>query len=166
MKEDFDALQKKITNPYIKMKYWVKEEIYDLHAILEAIHTKEKLENQLSKTRSKKKSSQSALDKLNQGKKTLTNFWKSQSAKANDITSHTQTIAKCESDIMNYERMINVVAANLCENSIPGFKSNKAKSYYNMLHLVSGQEFCNSEESMATWKKVMEYVETEAKACE
>jgi Tfp pilus assembly protein PilO len=57
----------------------VKEEILDLSAILESIHTKEKIEAALNATLKKKQSNQVSLDKLNQGKKTITNFWKSQS---------------------------------------------------------------------------------------
>lgn len=67
----------KTGNPFIKLKYWVKEEICDLNSILEAIAMKEYMDSKLAKTQQKKKSCQSNLENLNKGKKNLTNFWKS-----------------------------------------------------------------------------------------
>ena len=75
-----------MTNPFTKLKYWAKEECCDLNSILEAISVKEHLENKCEKTRQKKKSCQANLDNLNKGKKNLTNFWKTQTQKANNIT--------------------------------------------------------------------------------
>ena len=154
LKDTVDSLHKRLTNPFVKYRYWIKEEIFDLHAILEAIHCKEKLEEKLKKTMSKKKSTQSNLDKLNQGKKTLTNFWKSQSTKANNITQYTMTITQCEQDIANYERMIRVIAANLYENAIPDFKKNKTKAYYKILNLISSEEQKNGEAQVDVWGKL------------
>lgn len=41
---------KKMSNPYTKFRYWVKEEICDLNSILEAIYVKELIENKCEKT--------------------------------------------------------------------------------------------------------------------
>ena len=92
-KEKVDQISKKMLNPYQKLRFWIKEEIYDLQAILEAIECKENLDKLLAKTRTKKKQSEKNLDTLNTGKKTLTNFWKSQGSKANEITKLTAVIA-------------------------------------------------------------------------
>jgi dimeric dUTPase (all-alpha-NTP-PPase superfamily) len=42
---------KKMTNPYTKFRYWVKEEYCDLNSILEAIYVKEHIENKCEKLR-------------------------------------------------------------------------------------------------------------------
>ena len=144
------------------MRYWVKEEILDLHAILESIKTKENLESLLTKTWNKKRSCQANLDKLNQGKKTITNFWKSSSAKANSITQYTQTIAQCEIDITNYEWMINVVAANLSENAIPQFKKDKSLSYFKILKATSEAEGKNYTAGAKVWMDLLQMVEPQA----
>lgn len=102
-KEKVDSISTKMLNPFQKLRFWIKEEIYDLQAILEAIDCKENLDKLLVKTRSKKKQCEKNLDTLNTGKKTLTNFWKSQGSKANEITRLTATIAQCDADIINYE---------------------------------------------------------------
>ena len=70
-----------------------------MHALIETISHRELLENLKNKADSKKRNSQSTLDKLNAGKKTLTSIFKSSSQKANDITTLTQTIAQCSLDI-------------------------------------------------------------------
>lgn len=155
-KEKVDSIGSSRTNPFVKMRYWVKEEQFDLAAILEAIHVKEGMEKRLEGTKKKKRSTQNSLDKLSQGKKTLTNFWKSQSTKANNITSYTATIAQCEQDIENYERMIKMTACNLSENSIPQFKQDKSASYYKMLTTFSQAELKNSSDATEVWNAVCE----------
>lgn len=46
-KEKVDSISKNMKNPYQKLRFWIKEEIFDLQAILEAIDCKENLEKQL-----------------------------------------------------------------------------------------------------------------------
>lgn len=89
-----DQIAKKLDNPYRNFKHWIKEEIIDFHALVEAIAQRELLESLKNKTENKKRSSQSTLDKLSSGKKTLKTFFKSSSQKAVDITNLTQTIAQ------------------------------------------------------------------------
>lgn len=96
VKDGVNNLAKKMSNPYTKFRYWVKEEICDLNSILEAIYVKEHMENRCEKTRQKKKSAQANLDNLNKGKKNLTNFWKTSGQWANNITQYTTLIAQCE----------------------------------------------------------------------
>ena len=61
-KEKVDNISKKMLNPYQKLRFWIKEEIYDLQAILEAIECKEVLDKLLAKTRTKKKQCEKNLD--------------------------------------------------------------------------------------------------------
>lgn len=161
-KEKVDSIGNSRTNPFVKMRYWVKEEQLDLASILEAIHVKEGMEKRLEATKKKKRSTQNSLDKLSQGKKTLTNFWKSQSTKANNITQYTATIAQCEQDIENYERMIKMAACNLSENSIPQFKQDKSVSYYRMLTAFSSAELKNSQDAADVWSHISDGVKSKA----
>ena len=46
-KEKVDSISKNMKNPFQKLRFWIKEEIFDLQAILEAIDCKESLEKQL-----------------------------------------------------------------------------------------------------------------------
>mgnify|MGYP006276377785 CR=1 FL=1 len=104
VRDTIDAVPKQINNPYREFKHWIKEEIIDFHALVEAISQRELIEHLKSKAESKRKSAQAQLDKLNAGKKTLKTIFKSASSKASDITNLTQTIAQCSEDIENYEK--------------------------------------------------------------
>lgn len=94
VRDAFDLMPRAIENPYRKFKHWIKEEIIDFHALVEAISQRESIEGSKSKAESKRKDAQATLDKLNAGKKTLKTFFKSASAKANEITNLTQKIAQ------------------------------------------------------------------------
>lgn len=159
MKEQIDSLSRKVSNPFIRFKYWVKEEIIDLHSILEAIGHKNSLESRKSKLEGKIKSTNSELEKLNSGKKTFKTLFKSQTGKANAITNLTTFIAQAEKDVEFYDKLIKVVTVNLYENAIPKFKKTKVQSY------VSGlQEFCDSEsknsnEIYRCWSSVLEQIQ-------
>ena len=64
MKEQINNLSLKVSNPFIRFKYWVKEEIIDLHALLEAISHKHSLESKKQKLENKVKSANSDLEKI------------------------------------------------------------------------------------------------------
>lgn len=109
VRDSIDNLPKQLDNPYRKFKHWIKEEIIDFHALVEAISQREVIENWKQKAESKRKSSQNTLDKLNAGKKTFKTIFKSASSKANEITNLTQIIAQCSADIENFEKSLTVV---------------------------------------------------------
>lgn len=104
VRDAIDSVPKHLDNPYSKFKHWIKEELIDFHALVEAILQRELIAQLKTKTESKRTSCQNDLDKLNSGKKTLKTFFKSNSAKANEITSLTQSIAQSSVDIENYEK--------------------------------------------------------------
>lgn len=104
VRDTLDKIPEHLDNPFRNLKHWIKEEIIDFHAIVEAIGQREALEGAKTKAETKRKNSQSTLDKLNAGKKTLKTFFKSASSKAGEITNLTQAIAQCSADIDNYEK--------------------------------------------------------------
>jgi len=106
VRKAFADIPKNVDNPYSKFKHWVKEEMIDFHALVEAIGQLNVIENWKHKAESKKRSSQNELDKLNAGKKTLKSLFKSASSKATQITNLTQVIAQCSIDIENYEKCL------------------------------------------------------------
>ena len=106
VRASLDNIPKNMDNPFSKFKHWVKEEIIDFHALVDAIAQRELIESWKSKTEKKKRDSQSELDKLSAGKKTFKSLFKSASSKANQITNLTQTIAQCSVDIENYEKAL------------------------------------------------------------
>lgn len=106
VRASLDNIPKNMDNPYSKFKHWVKEEIIDFHALVDAISQKELIEGWKNKTEKKKRESQSELDKLSAGKKTFKSLFKSASSKATQITVLTQAIAQCSVDLENYEKSL------------------------------------------------------------
>lgn len=159
MKEMINNLSRKVSNPFIRFKFWVKEEIIDLHALLESICHRNMLESRKTKVENKIKSANSELDKLNQGKKTLKTFWKSSSSKANTISNLTTFIAQAEKDVENYEKMIKIVTIYLHKKVIPEFKERKIKGYVDILKDFSDSESKNSNELYQTWSAVLEQIQ-------
>jgi hypothetical protein len=159
MKEQIDNLSRKVTNPYIRFKYWVKEEIIDLHALLEAIGHKNSLESRKSKLENKIKASNSELEKLNSGKTTFKTLFKSQSGKASSITNLTTFIAQAEKDVEVYEKLIKVVTVYLHERVIPEFKERKVKGYVSSLKDFSDSESKNSNELYQCWSSVLAQIQ-------
>lgn len=78
------------------MKLWIKWEMLDIIALLEAIDRKSELENQKQKRLSKKESNQKDLEKLNNGKNTIKTMLLSKDSKVNKITSLTHSISEAE----------------------------------------------------------------------
>lgn len=75
------------------MKLWLKWEMLDIQAILEAIEIKSNLEIKKAKRISKKESNMKDLQKLNNGKNTIKTMFLSQDGKVNKITSLTHAIS-------------------------------------------------------------------------
>ena len=84
---------KHIQNPFKIMKLWVRWEMIDIIAFLEAVDIKAQLESKKHKRIQKKESDQKELQKLNQGKNTLKSIFQSQDQKVNKITTLTRSIS-------------------------------------------------------------------------
>jgi hypothetical protein len=75
------------------MKLWLKWEMLDILALLEAIEIKSTLEAKKAKRISKKEANMRDLAKLNNGKNTIKTLFLSQDGKVNKITSLTHAIS-------------------------------------------------------------------------
>lgn len=159
MRAQIEALAQKVDNPFIRFKYWVKEEIIDLHALLQAVGQKNGLEGRRHKLEGKIKSANNELEKLNAGKKTFKTLFKSQSGKASTITNLTTFIAQAEKDIEIYDKLIKVVTVYLAEKVIPQFKSQKVRGYVASLKDFSDSESKNSNELYKCWTSVLEQIQ-------
>lgn len=65
-------------NPFEEMYHWCKGEIYDIKSIMAAIQQKEQLEKIVKKTESVKSNTQSDLESVNQGRKTIRTIFKNE----------------------------------------------------------------------------------------
>ena len=149
-----DIIPKSIDNPYRNFKHWIKEEIIDFHALVEAIGQREVVEGMKHKAESKRKSSQSSLDKLNAGKKTFKTWFKSASSKANEVTNLTQGIAQWNVDIEHYEKILVYLDAYLGDIALPSFKKKKVNSYFTVMKDLAGSEQKNHTNLLESWKTI------------
>ena len=159
MREQIENLSRKINNPFIRFKFWVKEEIIDLHSLLQAIGHRSALEGRKQKLENKIKNTNSELEKLNAGKKTFKTLFKSQTGKANTITNLTTFIAQAEKDVEIYSQLIKVVTVYLHEKVIPEFKEKKVKGYVLSLKDFSDSESKNSNELYKVWSSVLQQIQ-------
>lgn len=78
LKDQMDHMIDNQKNPFEEMYHWCKGEIYDIKSILFAIEQKMALEKLLKKTETKKSNTQSDLENVNQGRKTIRTVFKSE----------------------------------------------------------------------------------------
>ena len=158
LKTELSNLTSKVSNPYVRFRYWIKEEYLDLHAFFEAVGGKGAMEGARQKYESKKKSANSDLEKLNSGKKTMKTFFKSQTGKADEISKLTTKVASADNDAEWYGKIIDVVTLHIAKNVIPTFKKAKIESYVRALKHFSQDEHANSSELTKCWNVVLNQI--------
>jgi len=104
------------------MRNWVKSELMELNALIEAISRKEGVEAARSKALAKIRDRKETIDKLNQGKFTFKGMFKNTSEKASSVQGMLSQIAELERDVKNYEIIRNYLIIYLAEVAIPAFK--------------------------------------------
>jgi hypothetical protein len=104
------------------MRNWVKSELMELQALIEAISRKEGVEAARTKALSKIKDRKETIDKMNQGKFTFKGLFKNQTEKATSVQSMLNNIAELEKDVKNYEIIRNYLIIYLAEVAIPAFR--------------------------------------------
>lgn len=79
-------------NPFTVMRRWLKFEILDLEAILEAIETKNEMEKRRISKQTQRNSNITELQKMKDGKSTLSTFFLGKDSKITKITKLTNEI--------------------------------------------------------------------------
>ena len=86
-------------NPFYEITTWLKGEMYDIKAMLEAIDKRDEVEANKLKIESKKKSDGTVLERLTSGRKTLKTILKGSSSKQSEILHLQSSISVAEKDI-------------------------------------------------------------------
>ncbi len=100
-------------NPFTIMRRWLKFEIYDLEAILEAIDKSHEMEKRKHAKIKQRNSDSETLRTLKDGKDTFTSFFRSKEGKINKITELTENVAKAERDIECLDLLHKIVVLQL-----------------------------------------------------
>lgn len=79
LKSQMDHMVENLKNPYEDMYHWCKGEMYDLQALADAIAARDNIEKNKVKLESQKRDTQTDLDNVTTGKKTIRTLLKNQS---------------------------------------------------------------------------------------
>lgn len=140
LKEQMEHMIDNQKNSFDHMYHWCKGEIYDIKAIVNAIAQRDAFERLLKKTETKKANTQSDLENVNQGKKTVRTLFKSQ----NDASGMMNSIESAEKELENLEVLINIITIYLGEQVIPKFKKDKLKIYHKLMQQFTVIEINNA----------------------
>ena len=99
MKTELEELPTKMQNPFTVMRRWLKFELLDLCAILEAIKKKNEMEKRRQSKVSQRNDDKEELFKLKEGQNTLRSLFMGKDSKINRITELTNSIQNAEKDI-------------------------------------------------------------------
>ncbi len=140
------------------MRNWVKSELMELQALIEAISRKEGVEAARTKALSKIKDRKETIDKMNQGKFTFKGLFKNQTEKATSVQSMLNNIAELEKDVKNYEIIRNYLIIYLAEVAIPAFRDQKFSNYLTAMYNFCSQEVDNAKHSTDCWNDFLDVI--------
>lgn len=124
-------------NPYTNLKMWLRYEMLDIDAIIEAIDRRSAIEKIKKELLKKLDDEQKQSNKIKDGKMTFSTFYKNTSEKASTLEEVRAKIKKLtrESDI--YTRLDQIIVLQLNQAAIQFFKERKLLLYYKAMKLFS-----------------------------
>jgi len=90
--EDWDKLTEKMQNPFTIMRRWLKFEILDLEAILEAVEKSNETEKRKVAKNKQRNADMEEMRAMKDGKDTFRSFFRSKDGKINKITELSEAI--------------------------------------------------------------------------
>ena len=136
------------------MRRWLKFEILDLNAILEAIEKKNEMEKRQLQKEQQRKDSIAELQKMQEGKDTFKSFFMSKEGKVNKITDLTNSITNSEKDIECLGLLHKIVVLQLNQAAIQFFKRDKFTTYNHTVNLYSVKNIENFDMKLGIYKKI------------
>jgi hypothetical protein len=152
MKEQMDHMIDNQKNSFDHMYHWCKGEMYDIKAIVSAIAFKENFEKTLKKTETKKSNTQTDLENVNQGKKTIRTLLKNEK----DAGGLQSTIENTEKELENLDTIIAILTSYMGEQVIPKFKKEKLKIYHKLMQQFTVIEINNAHQTASFWSTVLQ----------
>jgi len=143
-------------NPFKVMKLWLKWEVLDIAAMLEAVESKSELDSKRFSIMQRKTNKNKELEKLKAGKGTLKTLFKSKDGIVNSITNLTREIAGIEREIECYDVYLKTLTLQINHAAIPYFKKDKVSLYNDLVNTYSQQNINNSQLISQCFAKIME----------
>lgn len=126
----------------------------DLEAMEQCIAERNHLIDHRQKIVTRQRNSEARLNTLATGKASIRNIFKSKSSKENEAETLKILVEKDSEEIMNYQKIINIINQYIAERALPFFRRDKLSNYYTMLDMLCGQEIANASVNTSYWTMV------------
>lgn len=141
-----------LRNPYIDLYHWVKGELYDIQALLNAVNTRKEIESSVRKLEDKKTSTQKDLENVTAGKTTVTTLFKSSADQGNMANK----IERTENEITATKQLLDLLTVYLGETVIKTYKAEKLNLYKRILQQFTVIEISNAHSIASFWSQVIQ----------
>jgi len=156
--EDLDFLQQNSHKPSIEFIYhWIKEEGREMAALMEAIEGKERIYQEINKTKTKQRDHTTELQNVLAGKltkSTVKGFF-SKDSKESIVSNLEKKIANASNDIESLTLLYDMILLILSYFEIDRFRANKTERYYQVLKKSSTVESKNIDIASNFWKALL-----------
>lgn len=152
--DDWQRLTDKMQNPFTIMRRWLKFELLDLEAILEAVEKSNEMEKRKNAKQKQRNSDIEALRDLKDGKDSFWTIFRSKEGKVNKITELTESIQRAERDIECLSLLYKIVVLQLNQAAIQFFKREKFGTYNHTINLYAVKQIENHSLKHALFKKL------------
>ena len=154
MKTELEELPTKMQNPFTVMRRWLKFELLDLCAILEAIKKKNEMEKRRQTKVAQRNDEKEELFKLQEGHSTLRSLFMGKDSKINRITELTNSIQNAEKDIECLSLLHKIIVLQLNQAAIQFFKRDKFTTYNHTVNLYAAKQIENHTIRMDVFQKI------------
>ena len=118
-----------LRNPFTDLYHWVKGEIYDLTALKQLIDDRIKIGARVKDLNKKISSTQSDIDNITMGKKTVTTLFKN----TNDVGELSGKLEGAEREHEQTKALYDLISVYIGQKVLPEFKTEKLRLYCRIL---------------------------------
>lgn len=144
LKQRIDDQTARLKNPYREAYLWIKGELLEIQGMYDALLGREMVMKAQLAVEQKKRSDQTEMQKLSEGKTTLKSVFKSKSKKEESILNLKATIELADNEISDYRKLTNYLTVYHGQIAIPSFKLAKSRLYLRSLNNFCVKEISNA----------------------
>lgn len=93
---------------------------------------------------------------LNEGRRTLSSFYRSSNDKQLKITNLFSSIYQAEQDIISHTKLIRMINVHLGQHVIPDFKQSQMNSYYKIWKTIALLEIEDATNMANFWEEIID----------
>ena len=155
LKESMLHTIENLRNPFTDLYHWVKGEIYDMGAFLNALVVRDEVAKKLQELKKKNVQAGKDVANLNAGKKSVNTLFKSEG----DVGTISNKIATRESDIDYQTKLLDILTIYLGGKIVEEFKKEKLALYGRIVQQFHVVEISNSHQQASFWNQMLQQPE-------